>query len=629
MRIHRIQVQNFRNFKDLDVIVGDQVVVLGENKIGKSNLVYALRLVLDPSLPDTARQLQRTDFWDGLGETLTKDWFIQVSIELTDFEDDENLLALLAEHLITPTPMVARLTYAFQPRTDLKGEPTSEADYEFLCYGGNRPENRFGYELRRRIPLDVMPALRDVERDLAVWSQSPLRPLLNAATRGIDREELKAIARQVQDATVKVLDIHQAPIRNVGQDEAVTDEQKESGQAEAALPPQPFRQLETLVTSRLADMVGPGQELQTQLGITPSEPERLIRAIRLLIDDGKRGIGEASLGSANLLYLVLKSLELDRLVTEGQRNHTVLAIEEPEAHLHPHLQRLVYRDFLHRRSLRKAQGSTEPTRHPHQTVLLTTHSPHIASVSPLRSIVVLRRAAKEGRTYGVSASGIDLTDPEIEDIERYLDVNRGEILFARGVILVEGEAEEYIIPALGKQLGFDFDELGISVCSVAGTNFLPYAKLLNALSVPYAVVTDLDPKDDGRNLGEQRIIGLVEEVCKTCEVGRPADSECLELAPMMGFFLGTHTLEIDLFLSGCHERMCKALIELTTNDKAKDRALTWSKKPKQFDREQLIKDISEVGKGRYAQRLASRLAGTTSCPGYIQKAINYVVSNSR
>ena len=57
MRIHRIRIRNFRNFKEFDVMLGEQVVIAGENKIGKTNLLHALRLVLDPSLPDSARQL--------------------------------------------------------------------------------------------------------------------------------------------------------------------------------------------------------------------------------------------------------------------------------------------------------------------------------------------------------------------------------------------------------------------------------------------------------------------------------------------------------------------------------------------------------------------------------------------
>jgi putative ATP-dependent endonuclease of OLD family len=66
MRISRIQIEHFRNFQRLDVAVAAHAVIVGENKIGKSNLLYALRLVLDPALPDSARQLKEEDFWDGL-----------------------------------------------------------------------------------------------------------------------------------------------------------------------------------------------------------------------------------------------------------------------------------------------------------------------------------------------------------------------------------------------------------------------------------------------------------------------------------------------------------------------------------------------------------------------------------
>jgi putative ATP-dependent endonuclease of OLD family len=45
--------------------------VLGENKVGKTNLLFALRLILDPSLPDSARRLWLDDFWDGLRRPLT------------------------------------------------------------------------------------------------------------------------------------------------------------------------------------------------------------------------------------------------------------------------------------------------------------------------------------------------------------------------------------------------------------------------------------------------------------------------------------------------------------------------------------------------------------------------------
>src|SRR5258708_34492653 len=111
MRIARIQIKNFRNFQSIDVLLSQNAVILGENKIGKSNLLFALRLVLDASLPDSVRQLREEDFWDQLARDGTES--IEISVDLTDFSEDENQLAILADHLVQTDPMIARLTYAF------------------------------------------------------------------------------------------------------------------------------------------------------------------------------------------------------------------------------------------------------------------------------------------------------------------------------------------------------------------------------------------------------------------------------------------------------------------------------------------------------------------------------------
>lgn len=170
MHLSRVCIRNFRNFADIDVSLSEHVILLGENRVGKSNFIHAIRLVLDASLPDSARQLKLSDIWDGAvgspsehasdegdEEAPTTDPVVEVHLDFSAFEDDPRLLTVLTDYRRPTEHTVARLSYVFRKKADIGGPATSEADFEFIVFGGEDEARSVSPQVRRRVSLDILP----------------------------------------------------------------------------------------------------------------------------------------------------------------------------------------------------------------------------------------------------------------------------------------------------------------------------------------------------------------------------------------------------------------------------------------------------------------------------------------
>ena len=222
--------------------------------------------------------------------------------------------------------------------------------------------------------------------------------------------------------------------------------------------------------------------MDVKLGLAEPSFQAIVRALRILLTNAAMQDFEPSangLGLNNVLYVSILIQYFHRRLAQKKSAGQLILFEEPEAHLHPQLQLTLFQ------SLRAL---------PFQSIL-TTHSTHITASAPLDSYVVLSQQGVPAIASARPALDANLKTSEVLDLERYLDATRSNLLFARKVMLVEGPAELFLVPALLKSvINVDLDREGVSIIPIYGVHFDVYAKLFSADSLPKkcAIVADGD-----------------------------------------------------------------------------------------------------------------------------------------
>lgn len=210
----------------------------------------------------------------------------------------------------------------------------------------------------------------------------------------------------------------------------------------------------------------------------------------------RHGMGTRSL-AALLVFRAYASWR-NRLATEGGDSvHSVLGLEEPESHLHPQAQRSLYSH------IRQVTGQR----------IVSTHSPYFAGQASLEDLRLFYKS--NGDTVVSKLDTSALKADEVRKLQDTVINTRGDILFARGVVLFEGQTEEQALPVYATRYwGTTIHELGFCFVRVNGTDYFPFIWLAKALCIPWYIFAD----------GEADPVSKLERALKNAK--EPEASKC-------------------------------------------------------------------------------------------------------
>lgn len=646
MYLKYVQIVNFKNLKKarFEFAKGANTII-GENDAGKSNALTAIRILLDDNYYYNTKRLKETDFSYALGDwkghwIIISAFFDEISnedkssefcAELTPEKENADFLKSyircadknfgtvslfirpcrakrveLAEAAQKGTFESARsqiklsdyeFYYAARSQADFTDENVYKSIVGDICAGQYvNPEDDDQSVLGSKI--DIMnvwqhvstvfiDALRDVDAELRK-PKNPIRQIIDTIEGDIDGTDIDEIKGRIFELNTKIARIPQ--VSNIGNQ----------------------------VNEKLLEMIGAIYSPEIKLESRLKEDFATLARYLTISPSNQTDIDLLGLGHLNILYIAMKLVEFE--VNRSRELLNIMIIEEPEAHIHTHIQKTLFDNLQ--------------VAHTYTQILMSTHSTHLSEVADIERVNVMKKVDEQTSlvmkpTNGLNQFGIDFLECKrvsfSKILSRYLDAKRGVLLFSKGVILVEGDGEEILIPALVKKvLGVSLDEMGIGLINIGSVGFENVACVFDEtrLQRNCSIITDSDAIVEGAEKSNPTAM-------KRGATRKEKLSNLFDANSYVKAFYAPHTLEVDFASEKNNQEFICEIIQNSYKDvaiiKKHISAIKSGTEAEQYDSVMAI--VNHIKKGWYATLLAETIDASTIIPMYILDAIVFAAKD--
>lgn len=460
MMLKTFVIENFRGITSLTVDLDRTTVLIGENNTGKTSVLEALYTCMNRGLSRRATPFSEYDFHLANEDAEPAD-APPLVLTLTFEETVENEWVSEIDQTFDKAVQILddnrkRVSFRVTASYD-KASRDFAVEWCFLDKLGSplptAKQPKLVTDLQSLAPVFLLTAVRDGSQHFHAkspfWGPFIKNPQISEEKRTEIEDQIEAINQAVLDSH-KPFDVVKDRLAQTGKLLPLADKDLVSVEA---------------IPTRISDMLS-----RTQVKIAARTGARLPVA--------QHGAGTQSL---SILFLFEAFLQSRLAEVYDKHSEPILALEEPESHLHPSAIRALWS------TLDKLTGQK----------IIATHSGDLLAVVPLSAVRRLARKSGKVEVYRVKDSSLDKR--EAEKIAFHVRAKRGNLLFARCWLLVEGETEFSLLPELARVLGCEFDLEGVSCVDFVHSGLDPLIKVADDLGIHWHVFTDGDRPDFGRS----------------------------------------------------------------------------------------------------------------------------------